>query len=131
MSTHADDQDYDKYKKVPVQWSGSEAWQLDLRTPVVEQKYTEKNKSKYSTQELNTNPAESFEAAVGSAELGVMVYGDPLVDTSTSNGGSSSGGGGGGGGGYDLATEFDWMKWAPAAVGGVLVLFLVSRYAKG
>jgi len=130
LSTHADSQKGQKYKPVAVQWRGTEAWQLNPRTAAFPDKYKEKQ-GKQSKLEKNT--AQSFDMAVGTGNLG-SIYGDNLtitdLDGSTSTGGSSSAGGGGGYGG-DLVAGIDWGRWAPVALGGALIAFLLYQYSKG
>lgn len=143
LSTHAREQDYDKYKAVPVAWSGSEAWQTnDARPPVFAQDYRpgrtvlpggpsvtkqQKKADKYST--LEKNAAAQFEAAVGSAEAGVTVYGVPDIVTTGGDGVGGAGGSATGTGGYTEDTN--WALWGSVAVGSGLILFLLSRYKAG
>lgn len=165
LSTHAEDQEYDKYKKVAVQWRGSEAWEVNPRRPVFPGEYRpgrrliagaaeykgasgvkptpQEKQAKYSQMEQNT--AQDFEAAVGTGEGGVTLFGntDILADAILANGngaGAGAGAGGGGGGvgadpglnGLGLLDNGDWMKWALGAGAiGALALFLMSRKDKG
>jgi hypothetical protein len=126
ISTDADSQKGNPYKSIPVEWRGSEAWQSTPRTPVFPSKFKEPNKK--STLEKNT--AVSFDMAVGTGDLG-SIYGDDLVITDL-NGTSSTGSGNStGGAGGELLNGMDWARWAPVAVGGVLIAFLLYQYTKG
>tara|TARA_B100001146_G_C16195471_1_gene441439 strand:+ start:335 stop:748 length:414 start_codon:yes stop_codon:yes gene_type:complete len=114
-------------KPIAVQWRGAEAWQADARSPAFPDKY---KTNKTSQKEKNT--AVHFDMSVGTGDLG-SIYGDALTVTDLVAGTKTGKTGGVGGASYTPGSfdNIDWAKWAPVAVGGVVIAFLLYQFTKG